>query len=216
MTCAPQGGSLFPLGTTTVTCVAMDRAGNSAQAGFTVSVAQTPLLAPPVLHLPRPIRAEATSRAGARVVYTASATDALFPRRSVPIVCTPPSGATFRLGLTIVACSASDARGARATGSFTIAVVDTTAPRLRNVDKHIEARARSSAGAVVRYRRPLADDRVDGAVPVTCTPVPGTRFAIGSTRRSPASARTSAKPVAGAAGFRRPIGRTTQIRPSTR
>src|SRR5205085_5669853 len=89
VTCAPQGGSLFPLGTTTVTCVAMDRAGNSAQAGFTVSVAQTPLLAPPVLHLPRPIRAEATSRAGARVVYTASASVALFPRRSVPIVCMP-------------------------------------------------------------------------------------------------------------------------------
>jgi hypothetical protein len=35
--CNPPSGTCFPLGTTTVTCVATDSAGNSAQCGFTVT-----------------------------------------------------------------------------------------------------------------------------------------------------------------------------------
>jgi Ca2+-binding RTX toxin-like protein len=39
VTCAPSSGSLFPLGTTTVTCSATDSAGNTGTAMFTVTVA---------------------------------------------------------------------------------------------------------------------------------------------------------------------------------
>jgi hypothetical protein len=38
VSCAPASGSLFPVGTTSVVCTATDRAGNSATAGFRVSV----------------------------------------------------------------------------------------------------------------------------------------------------------------------------------
>ena len=36
--CAPSSGSMFPIGTTTVTCTAADDGGNSASASFTVTV----------------------------------------------------------------------------------------------------------------------------------------------------------------------------------
>src|SRR5574341_416527 len=39
--CAPPSGSFFPLGTTTVTCTAVDDAGNTTSRSFTVTVRQT-------------------------------------------------------------------------------------------------------------------------------------------------------------------------------
>jgi hypothetical protein len=38
LTCSPASGSTFGLGTTTVTCTAMDVAGNTASASFNVTV----------------------------------------------------------------------------------------------------------------------------------------------------------------------------------
>jgi hypothetical protein len=38
LTCVPASGSVFPIGTTTVTCTATDDAGNSASATFSVHV----------------------------------------------------------------------------------------------------------------------------------------------------------------------------------
>src|SRR5438309_945059 len=38
VTCAPSSGSLFPIGSTAVTCTATDAAGNSATASFAVVV----------------------------------------------------------------------------------------------------------------------------------------------------------------------------------
>jgi len=56
---------------------------------------------------------------------------------------------------------------------------DLTPPVLRTVPGTQTMRAR--APAIVRYARPTAVDAVDGAVPVTCTPRSGTRFALGRT-----------------------------------
>jgi hypothetical protein len=46
----------------------------------------------------------------------------------VPVVCTPPSGTRFPLGITSVSCTAQDAAGNTATGGFTVTVRDTTPP----------------------------------------------------------------------------------------
>lgn len=54
---------------------------------------------------------------------------------------------------------------------------DLTPPVIRSVPSRRTLRA----PAVVRYSRPTAVDAVDGAVPVTCTPRSGTRFAAGRT-----------------------------------
>lgn len=85
-----------------------------------------PEATPPVLHLPANITAEATSPAGAIVSFSATATDAR--DTNVVVTCAPPSGSQFALGATTVSCSATNSRNKTAEGSFTITVVDTTAP----------------------------------------------------------------------------------------
>jgi hypothetical protein len=85
-----------------------------------------PEATPPVLHLPADITAEATSPAGAIVNFSATATDAR--DTNVVVTCAPPSGSQFVLGATTVNCSATNSRNKTAEGSFSVTVVDTTAP----------------------------------------------------------------------------------------
>ncbi|HEV3472840.1 MAG TPA: DUF5011 domain-containing protein, partial [Actinomycetota bacterium] len=80
----------------------------------------------PALDLPAPTTAEATGPAGAAVSYHVIAKDDIDPSPSV--VCTPASGASFALGTTSVACTASDYVGNSSSGNFNVTVVDTTAP----------------------------------------------------------------------------------------
>jgi hypothetical protein len=77
------------------------------------------------LHLPAPISVDATSPSGAVVTYTATASGGGAGPHAV--TCDPPSGSTFPIGGTTVACSVSDG-GEPVTGSFTVTVVDTTVP----------------------------------------------------------------------------------------
>jgi hypothetical protein len=111
--CSPASGSIFPLGTRTVTCTASDAAGNSARQAFNVTVIDTTR---PTLTLPGPIAATATSARGAVVTYSASAADTV--DGPLTPTCTTASGATFSLGTTSVSCKATDAHGNVATGSF--------------------------------------------------------------------------------------------------
>jgi hypothetical protein len=118
-----QSGSNFPLGVTVVTATAQDDFENVATASFTVTVVDT---TPPTIHVPAPITVEATSAAGAAVTFLATATDVV--SGSVPVSYSINPGSTFPLGTTIVTASATDAAGNTATGTFTVTVVDTTAP----------------------------------------------------------------------------------------
>jgi hypothetical protein len=102
-----------------VTCTATDKHGNtSPKSSFTVDVADS---TPPVLRLPGTITVAATSRQGARVSYTVTATDDTDPHPTVS--CSPPSGGVFPLGDTTVSCTATDASGNRAPGSFHVRVL---------------------------------------------------------------------------------------------
>ena len=70
---------------------------------------------------------EATSYSGATVDYTnPTATDNI--DGSVSVDCVPASGSTFVLGNTTVTCSATDGSSNTGTSTFTVEVVDTTAP----------------------------------------------------------------------------------------
>jgi hypothetical protein len=104
---------------------------NTSTADFTLHVTAAVVVPPadttaPILTLPANMTVEADSASGAVVSYSASAIDA---SPANPVVnCTPVSGSTFVLGLTTVNCSATDAASNTAEGSFTVTVVDTTAP----------------------------------------------------------------------------------------
>lgn len=121
--CSPPSGSVFPLGVTTVGCVATDAAGNTAPASFDVTVVDT---RPPSITVPASISVSASSPSGAQVSYAVSATDVV--SGSVPTTCSLASGSQFPIGTTTVHCSAVDAAGNIATADFTVTVLTPTSP----------------------------------------------------------------------------------------
>ena len=173
-TCSRASGSVFPLGTTTVTCTALDTAGNEGSASFLVTVVDT---TPPSLALPDAILASATGPDGAVVTYTPSASD-LVDGAVIPS-CTPASGSTFSLGTTTVECTARDSRDNAATASFEVTVVDATLPIL-DIPDDVIVEATGPTGAVVTFEV-TALDAVDGVVPVDCSPASGSTFPLGTT-----------------------------------
>ena len=173
--CSPPSGSVFPVGTTTVTCTATDDSGNSAQGTFTVTVTDT---TPPTVNVPGDITVEATGSGGAVVTYAVSASDNFDPAPT--IACSPPSGSTFPIATTTVSCAATDDSGnTSAPKTFTITVRDTTPPTVV-VPADITTEATGPSGASVTFVA-SANDAVDGAIAPSCSPASGTTFAITAT-----------------------------------
>jgi len=155
----------FPVSTTTVTWTAKDAAGNTGTATQTVTVKDTTA---PVLDGLSNLVIEATSAAGAAATFTVTATDL---GMQIPAVCSATSGSTFPLAETTVTCTATDASGNSASGSFTIKVQDTTPPVL-TVPETITVflNTSPSASAVQAFLNgATATDIVDSSVTVTAT-----------------------------------------------
>jgi hypothetical protein len=172
--CLPASGSTFALGSTGVTCSAHDAAGNVASASFSVTVRDTTA---PALTLPADITQEAGAAAGNAVSFDVTATDAVTP--SPVVTCSPASGSTFAVGTTTVQCSARDAAGQSASGSFTVTVRDTTAPVV-TVPANMTLEAASAAGNTASFAA-TASDLVTPSPAVTCLPASGSMFAVGTT-----------------------------------
>lgn len=132
--------------------------------------------APPTVTVPPDMTVEATGPTGAVVTYTASAT--AHNGQSVPVTCDRPSGSTFPLAATVVSCTATHA-GQSTTRSFTVSVVDRTPPVV-TVPPDKSLGTTNPAGVTVTYSV-AASDRVDGDVPVSCTPRSGSLFRGGTT-----------------------------------
>ncbi len=176
VTCDPASGSAFPLGDTTVTCSSTDDAGNTGYNSFIVTVQDT---TPPTIDPHADVTAEATGPSGANVDYTTPAASDVVDG-PVAVTCDPAPGVLVALdGSQLVTCTASDAAGNEAQSTFTLYVVDTTAPTL-TVPANISTGATSASGAVVSYTA-TATDLVDGPVTPDCTPVSGSTFAPGAT-----------------------------------
>jgi hypothetical protein len=131
----------------------------------------------PELDLPAGVDVPATTNTDALVKYVASATD---NRDAAPVVsCVPASGTAFVIGETSVTCTATDAAGNTATGSFTVTVRDPFPPIL-TVPAPIRVDATAFSGAVVSYSATAADNADPNPV-VSCDPASGTLFAVGVT-----------------------------------
>jgi hypothetical protein len=132
----------------------------------------------PVLTLPANQVVEAAAKAGTPLQFTASADDLV--DGNLDVSCTPASGSAFAMGTTTVNCSATDAHGNEATGSFTVTVQDTAKP-IVTVPATITAEATGPNGAHVSYNGVSAHDDIDGDLLASCDPTsPGT-FALGTT-----------------------------------
>jgi hypothetical protein len=122
---SPASGSLFPLGTTTVTVTATDASGNASTATFVVTVRDT---TPPAITKPADITVEQATHSGTAVTFAPTATDICDAHPSV--VCVPASGTVFPLGANTITCTATDASGNSSQTTFKVIVKDTTPPTI--------------------------------------------------------------------------------------
>jgi hypothetical protein len=162
-------------------------------AGFKTYVSAAPAdsTAPVISGLPSEgVVKEASSPSGALVTFpTITATDTAADGTvyAVNVECASASepelgsGDTFPLGTTRVECSATDPAGNLGSGSFNVAVRDTTAPAMSNMPQDITEEASGPAGAQVAWQAPTADDVVDGNVNVGCSPASDDIFDLGQT-----------------------------------
>ncbi|WP_331001609.1 HYR domain-containing protein [Geomonas sp. RF6] len=107
-TCVPSSGTTFALGTTMVTCSALDKANNAATPTiFLVTVSDT---IAPVIEGREDVISTATGVSGAAVTYLSPATtDTVDGTGSA--TCTPTSGSLFPIGATTVTCTGKDRAG---------------------------------------------------------------------------------------------------------
>jgi uncharacterized repeat protein (TIGR01451 family) len=175
--CTPPSGSVFPEGTTTVTCEATDESGNtSTPCSFNVTVAE-----PPTISCPANItKNNDPGLCSAVVTYAnATATDNC-PGVGTPS-CTPPSGSIFPKGTTTVTCTVSDASGNSSSCSFSVTINDTEAPAI-SCPASITLEPTCPSGAIATYVAPVGTDNCPGATTArTAGPASGTVFPIGTT-----------------------------------
>lgn len=178
ITYSKASGTLFPIGSTTVTVTASDAVNNVSTGTFTVNVAE--IAAPVFTGIPNNKIVEAKGASGSVVNFnlpTASDTTG-----NVPVTSSATSGTMFPIGTTTVTFTANNpATQKTSTASFTVTVVDTTAPILSGVSANLTVSATSSAGAVVTYSPATATDVVTTSPSITYSKASGTMFPIGVT-----------------------------------
>ncbi|HEY6022479.1 MAG TPA: HYR domain-containing protein, partial [Candidatus Paceibacterota bacterium] len=124
VTCTPPSGSLFPVGTTTVTCSATDAAGNTGHSTFNIGVYYVaPDTVPPVIAPHSNIVTFLAHATDTSVVVPYTLPTATDDRDgAVPVACVPVSGSTFGIGSTTVTCTAQDAAGNTTQSTFVVGV----------------------------------------------------------------------------------------------
>ena len=159
-------------GSYTITYFATDGNGNPATASRTVTVADT---TPPVITVigASPLTIECHSSV---TDPGATAVDAC--AGSVPISASGSIDVNVPGSYTIT-YSATDGNGNLATASRTVTLVDTTPPTI-TCPANQTVNATSPAGAVVTFEEPSVSDNCSVAS-VTCSPVSGSTFAVGTT-----------------------------------
>jgi HYR domain len=176
--CSPASGTVFPLGSTTVTCSVTDPAtAETATTSFTVTVSDTTA---PTVSVSGPSNVTTNDPAGIAVPYTTTVSDNVDPAPAV--TCSPASGSQFAVGTTIVSCSSTDASGNTGGGtlSVTVTLSDSTAPVVV-VPAPLNLTTNVLGGVAVGTFVATATDNVDGALTPSCNPVSGSSFAIGTT-----------------------------------
>ncbi len=172
-----ESGTVFPLGSTTVTATARDAADNAASCGFTVTVRDT---TPPRVGCPGNLVAEAQDASGADVAFLLARPSDEVTREPVVNLSHAP-GSRYPLGTTPISVTATDDAGNAASCGFTVTVRDGTAPVLVcPADVTVEAGV--GEGAPVTFSPATASDAVTATLEVAYSHVSGSHFPAGTTR----------------------------------
>ncbi|SMD44497.1 delta-60 repeat domain-containing protein/Por secretion system C-terminal sorting domain-containing protein [Aquiflexum balticum DSM 16537] len=182
LTAGLASGSVFPLGTTTVSYEATDAAGNKTSCSFTVTITEDADAIDPVIN-DCPTDITVSNDAGdcsATVTWTApTATD---NSGSVTLTSNFDPGAVFPVGTTEVIYTATDAAGNQATCSFNVTVTDSEAPAITcpaNITTNV---AFGETGKVVNYDLPVASDNCGTpGIQLTAGLASGAVFPLGTT-----------------------------------
>ena len=130
----PPSGSVFPVGTTTVTSTATDAAGNFITSSFTVTVKD---IEAPKIVAPADFTIEFTNENGAVATYAAPVVTDNCP--GVTYTVSKASGTVFPIGLTTVTITATDKAGNVTTATFTVRVLGANGVKL-NVLAEMQAK----------------------------------------------------------------------------
>ena len=163
-------GSLFNIGTTTVTYTATDASGNVATCSFDVTVNDTEF--PTLAGCPSNISLGTSGLCSA--IATWSAPTAADNCSGVVLTSTHNSGDVFPIGTTTVTYTATDAANNVTTCSFNVIVADNENPVMVNCPADIII-----CSPVVLWIAPTATDNCSAVV--TSTHTPGSTFAVGTT-----------------------------------
>jgi hypothetical protein len=167
---SPASGSLFAVGTTTVSSTATDDAGHSSTCTFTVMVRDVEQ--PEINCGPAIIVNNDIGSCGAVINLPTTATDNCTAN---PVIsCTPASGSMFPVGTSLVNCSATDEAGNSDICINTVIVLDREAPQITcppNVTVEVgNATDPSSTGTPITTDNCAVDQVIhtDKTLPGTC------------------------------------------------
>ena len=179
VTTTPKEG-VFPIGFTTVACVAQDSLGNIRTNYFTVQVTGDCDANYLAIQCPSNIYTDVKGASSVRVDFTVTATNN-YTGQPVPVTTSPASGSAFGLGTNEVTCTAS-AGGAAVTCAFDVIVTNSVPPTIEappSVTVFSETNAQGQVGANVNFRVDLLD-LADPAAVLKVDPPPGSFFGPGT------------------------------------
>ena len=179
-------GATFPVGVTTVTYTFTDDAGNTSTTSFTVTVLDN--TAPVISGTPNNMTIYSNSvnplTCSQTATWTApTALDNCQGTMSYTTQSHTP-GASFSQGLTTVTYTFTDNAGNTSTSSFTITVVDNTAPVISGTPNNITVYtdARTTCNQTATWTAPTALDNCQGTMSYTTqSHAPGYTFPVGVT-----------------------------------
>jgi len=170
----PASGSVFPVGTTTVTVTATDTAGNTDVCTFDVTIEDNEA---PVVSCPGAITQDSDPGVcEAIVTFTSTADDNC---GVASVVSVPASGSVFSVGTTTVTITATDTAGNTDVCTFDVTVEDNEAPVVSCPGAITQDSDPGVCEAVVSFT-PTADDNC-GVASVVSVPASGSAFPVGTT-----------------------------------
>ena len=168
-----NSGDFFSVGTTTVTYMATDSAGNMSSCSFDVTVNDTEA---PMAMCPANITVSNDSgMCSAVVTYIGTANDNCGIASET---FSPASGSTFAVGTTTVSYTVTDSSGNSDSCSFTVTVNDTEAPMVMCPANITVSNDSGMCSAVVTYMGTASDNC--GIASETYSPASGSTFAVGT------------------------------------
>jgi gliding motility-associated-like protein len=180
MMAGQASGSVFPVGTTTVTFQVTDASTNTAQCSFDVNIIDNEI---PTITCPANISVNNDPAVCEAIVnYSAPVFTDNCPGSSISMIAGLASGGTFPLGVSTVTYEVVDASANTAQCSFDVEVIDNELPQITCPAPITVNNALGQCGSSVIYTAPIGTDNCTGSVTsLTAGLGSGNVFPVGTT-----------------------------------